>query len=176
MYHTHQVRFQECVITFVMVVFTLPLKSVLLQLANFVDDNSSANANSVAVENFWASHATCSQKCTEAFLKNDIEQMRNDCQGLDVWVENSNKLNLVLMGKAQVIMSTTFASPSKKRNLAGRKKARCHFMIHGQKVCKDFFLFAHTISKKRWEDVINTYKKEGKMINLSEVEYTMYNE
>jgi hypothetical protein len=101
--------------------------------------------------------------CCYYFEPKFINDMRDNCALRDSWENGINLLNELVLGA----LNTCVHNSEKHSKNESRINNHATLRLHGKRVCKDMFIFAHSFSIKRYDRIRN-------QLNLTGVELTYH--
>ncbi len=119
-------------------------------------------------DGFWERH-DCSEDCKRKFSKEEATQLRNECLTLDYKEkQGSNYLDIMVLSAIRTMYRTeNVITHARSSVTCDRQRITCSFTVHGNTVCREFFLYVHAIKIKRWKRLLNVYKNQGKVTQSS---------
>ena len=100
------------------------------------------------VDKFFADGCRCRMECHKKLGREEIEQRRESCAEL-----TKAEIDMVMLGQLAALEHQAASGTP--------KRTRGDFSIHGIKVCKATFLFAHGIGEKRFKNLKSHFSNMG---------------
>lgn len=98
-------------------------------------------------------------QCSSMFTVEGVEDYRSQCSEL-----TRAELDMAILGQLSAFTNTSTLTVHSSRHRhapANRQRTYVFFWHGGKRVCKKMFLFLHTISKKRLENLQESFRENG---------------
>lgn len=106
---------------------------------------------------FLESGCGCKASCSSKFSLNNYLEMRLEAAEIDHYQDHVNTLDQVILGQLRCLRNDSdHTERSQKQNVA-RKQPQTTYLIKGQHVCRDTYMFCHQIKTKRLKRILKMY-------------------
>ena len=122
----------------------------------FVEQNETDDEEERRIARFLASGCSCKllddAPCSSQFSASMLQSTRDECRQL-----SREQLDMVVMGQLHALCRSDPLTQKNKARNSERKRTSTQFRFQGNRVCKDTFVFLHTMSSAKF----NAIKKVG---------------
>lgn len=136
---------------------------VVLDFEDVHDDlgNYASENDRQLVVDFLETGCGCTDNCGTKFSVNSFMEMRIQAAEIDQYRDHVNMLDQVILGELLCLRNTSDQTERSRKPNAARKQAQTTYLIKGQQVCRETYLFCHQIKVKRLKRLLKTYNENG---------------
>lgn len=113
------------------------------------------------IVNFLEKGCGCKDNCGTKFTLNSYMEMRFDAAEIDHYRDHVNILDQVILGQLRCLRNGSDQTErSHKQNFVS-KQSQTLYLIKGQRVCRETYMFCHQIKVKRLKRLLKMYNDNG---------------
>lgn len=113
------------------------------------------------IVDFLAKGCSCKAKCATKFSLNNYLEMRLEAAEIDHYRDHVNILDQVILGQLRCLRNDSDQTERSHKQNFVRKQPQTTYLIKGQQVCRDTYMFCHQIKIKRLKRILKMYNDSG---------------
>lgn len=135
-------------------------------IVNYIDEEQvlgtqDGEKDQQLVESFLQNGCGCKEMCCNKFDVNKYLEMRLESAELDYYDNHYNLLDQVILGQLRCLTNDSDTTNRSHKTNADRKQNKTSYLVKGQKVCKNTFMFCHQIKIKRMKRLTKHFNENG---------------
>lgn len=113
------------------------------------------------IVNFLEKGCGCKDNCGTKFTLNSYMEMRFDAAEIDHYRDHVNILDQVILGQLRCLRNDSDQTERSHKQNFVRKQSQTLYLIKGQRVCRETYMFCHQIKVKRLKRLLKMYNDNG---------------